>query len=97
MVSVNNESPDLQSGAIPDKVDTVLTFLLEEDIQCVTFGLVDDIIALELDELLTFVLEVVESMPGVGIGATATTTVMIIDDDGTYTRVDPHASMLTQS
>ena len=59
-----------------------------------TFDLVDDNIALELDELLIFVLDVVESVPGVGIGATSTTTVIIIDDDGTYTElIHMHVSM----
>lgn len=63
------------------RIDQTLTFLPQESQKCFHFTVVDDSIALEDTEMLTFSIDHVSSNL-YGIGDAGTTTIEIADDDG---------------
>ena len=61
-----------------------LTFAPDETIMCVNFTVMDDTIALEPNVSVILDLTLVTIKPGVVIGSPSMTTVIVVDDDGTY-------------
>ena len=64
-------------------IDQPVTFAPEDTTQCIDFNIVDDIIALEETEMFVWTLGILTVTPGVELGDFNTTTIAIMDDDGT--------------